>query len=325
MSDCIVRLVAASSLPVDVEPVMSCVPVPPATVVSEVCANCGKEGHDANDDAAALKLKNCTACLLVKYCGVDCQKAHRKQHKKACKLRAAELDDEKLYGQGHERSEFDVCPICTLPIPLPESDHSVVEPCCAKRICIGCERAAKERGILNCPFCRTPLPTNEAGILALIQARVEKKDPDAINHLAEKYFHGKLGLQKDVQKGAELITEAAALGSTKALFNLGVVYSTGMGVEKDEAKSIHYYKKAAMQGNVQSRHNLGLIVRQKGDYDRAVRHLLISAKMGHNNSLEMIKVMFMIGLATKEQYSQALKGHQDAWEEMMSPEREMIN
>jgi len=58
-----------------------------------VCANCGKHGSDT------VKLKNCTACCLVKYCGVICQKAHRKQHKKACTKCAAELEDEQLYSQ----------------------------------------------------------------------------------------------------------------------------------------------------------------------------------------------------------------------------------
>ncbi|EJK76816.1 hypothetical protein THAOC_01400, partial [Thalassiosira oceanica] len=69
---------------------MSCVPVAEVDVI-EACANCGKQGSDT------VKLKNCTACRLVKYCGVDCQRAHRKQHKKACKQRAAELKDEQLY------------------------------------------------------------------------------------------------------------------------------------------------------------------------------------------------------------------------------------
>ena len=54
------------------------------------CANCGKLGSNN------VKLKDCTACRLVKYCGVDCQKAHRKRHKKICKQRAAELKDEQL-------------------------------------------------------------------------------------------------------------------------------------------------------------------------------------------------------------------------------------
>ena len=96
---------------------MSCVPVVDES--DEACANCGKLGSDN------VKLKNCTACRLVKYCGVDCQKVHRKQHKKACKQRAAELKDEQLYSQGHERPEGDFCPICTLPIPLRMEKYSV--------------------------------------------------------------------------------------------------------------------------------------------------------------------------------------------------------
>ena len=52
-----------------------------ADTASDICAACGKEGDS---------LKACTACKLVKYCNRDCQIAHRKQHKKACKKRAAE-------------------------------------------------------------------------------------------------------------------------------------------------------------------------------------------------------------------------------------------
>ncbi|EJK53198.1 hypothetical protein THAOC_27420, partial [Thalassiosira oceanica] len=103
-----------------------CVPVYRESDSCEACANCGKQGNDI------VKLKSCTACRLVKYCGVDCQRAHRKQHKKACRQRAAELKDEQLYSQGHERPEGDFCPICTLPIPLPMGDHSVFNVCCMK-------------------------------------------------------------------------------------------------------------------------------------------------------------------------------------------------
>ena len=115
----------------------------------ETCANCGKEAGDT------VRLKNCTACRLVKYCGVDCQRAHRKQHKMACKKRAAELKDEKLYSQGHERLEGDFCSICTLPIPLPMHQNSLSNACCLKRICHGCVMAAQKRGMFDCPFCRS--------------------------------------------------------------------------------------------------------------------------------------------------------------------------
>ena len=56
--------------------------------VWDACANCGKSGE--GDD---VKLSNCTACYLAKYCSVDCQKAHRSEHKPACKLGAAEIKE----------------------------------------------------------------------------------------------------------------------------------------------------------------------------------------------------------------------------------------
>mmetsp|Transcript_35646 Transcript_35646/g.85069 ORF Transcript_35646/g.85069 Transcript_35646/m.85069 type:complete len:247 (-) Transcript_35646:187-927(-) len=232
----------------------------------EACANCGKLGSDA------VKLKNCTACRLVKYCGVDCQRAHRKKHKKACKQRVAELKDEQLYSQGHERPEGDFCPICTLPIPLPMDDHSIFNTCCSKQICDGCNMAAKKRGLLDCPFCRTRYPDNYADTLAMIQARVSKKDPEAIFHLGVKFVHGQLGLQKDTRKAVELWKEAAELGSIDALYNLGVAYEYGHCVHQDRAKAAEFYEKSAMQGCVDARCNLGSYEGQEGNPDRAVRH-----------------------------------------------------
>ena len=206
------------------------------------------------------------------------EKAHRKQHKKACKQRAAELKDEQLYGQGLERPEGDFCPLCTLPIPLPMNDHSVFKWCCLKTICIGCSVATQKRGMSDCAFCRTPFPKNEADVLAMLQARVEKKDPEAMYYLGNHYNHvhgGSLGLKKDTQKAIELWAEAAELGSVEAQHNLGFTYYHGDGVQEDKAKGIYFYEKAAMNGYVLSRHKLGWIEGQKRNYERSVRHFLI--------------------------------------------------
>ena len=173
----------------------------------------------------------------------------------------------------------------------------------------------------NCPFCRTTYPDKDGELLAMIQARVEKKDPDAICFLGGKYFFGGLGLQKNMPKAVELFEEAAELGSIKALAHLGNLYSHGKGVQEDKAKAIEFYKKAAMQGHISSRHNLGCAEGEKGNYDRSVRHWLISAKVGHKNSLEA-KTYFMAGGATKDQYAQALTGYQDAVEKMKSHDRD---
>ena len=282
----------------------------------EACANCGKHESDI------IKLKDCTACRLVKYCDVGCQKAHRKQHKKACKQRSAELKDEQLYGQGHERPEGDFCPICTLPIPLPMHEHSSFNVCCMKMICKGCNFAAQKRGMHDCAFCRTPLPDNDAEMVSMIRARVEKKDPEAIYVLGDKYRYGDFGLQKDMRRAAELWAEAAELGSVEAIYRLGVSYQRGDGVEQNTAKAAEFYEKAAMQGHVESRHNLGSYEGRKGDSDRAVKHFLISATLGLQDSVEMIKKLFMARIATKGQYTQALKEYQDAVEEMKSHDRD---
>ena len=284
---------------------------------AEVCANCGKEASDA------IKLKNCTACRLVKYCSVDCQKIHRKQHKTACKKRAAELKDEKLFSLGQERLEGDFCLLCTLPIPLLVDDHSNFFVCCMKRVCDGCNIAAQKRGFFDCPFCRTPLPEdiNEA-TLAMVQKRVDAKDPAAILFLGNEYYVGGYGLGKNVQRAIELWTEAAELGSTMAQSKLARQYMTGEGVTQDQAKSFRFLEEAAMKGQVAARHNLGCLEDQKGNYERAARHYLIAAKMGYHVSLGQIKEMFAHGEVTEGLYAEALKGYQDSVNETKSPERD---
>ena len=99
------------------------------------CAACGiAEGDD-------IKLKNCTACYLVKYCGIKCQKDHRKQHKRACKKRAAELRDKLLFKQP-ESTHLGDCPICCIPLSL-DMKKSTMYSCCSKFVCDGCVDANK--------------------------------------------------------------------------------------------------------------------------------------------------------------------------------------
>jgi len=296
---------------------MSCVPMNRKSETGEACANCGTHGSDT------VKLKNCTACRLVKYCGVDCQRAHRKQHKKTCKQRAAELEDKRLYSQGHERSEGDFCPLCTLAIPPPLQEYATMRSCCVKTLCDGCCLSAVKSGLGNiCPFCRTPPAKNDEEALGRIQKRVAARDPEAIRYLGDQHYYGECGLVKDASRGFELWSEAADLGSLKASSKLGMAYYYGKGVAEDEAKGIRYLESAAMQGSVESRYCLGCVEEENGNVDRAVRHFLISAKLGLKQSLDKIKDLFSDGHATRAQYAEGLQGYQDAVEEMKSPARD---
>lgn len=88
------------------------------------------------------------------------------------------------------------------------------------------------------------------------------------------------------------------------------------------AKGTRHWESAAMLGDASSRAKLGAMEMEDGKYDRAVRHLLISAKMGHHGSIDAIIDLFLRGLATKAQFAEGLGGYQDAVEEMKSPDRE---
>ena len=190
-------------------------------------------------------------------------------------------------------------------------------------VCNGCALATYKMGIGNkCEFCRTPQPEDDAEILKLVQARVEKKDPAAIEHLGGHYAKGKLGLEQDAARAVELWTEAAELGSAYACYKLGVAYVNGNGVGQDSERGVRFSEKAAMLGQPDARHHLGCYEYNLGNYDRGVRHFMISAKMGYAPSLELIKLLSQIGHATKLQYAEALKGYRDSVEEMKSPERE---
>ena len=131
----------------------------------ESCAACGK---------ADVSLKSCKACKLVKYCGVDCQVSHRSKHKKACRIRAAELFDEKLFAQPPRREE---CIICCLTLPF-NFEETCYMGCCGKTICLGCRFSLPRE---HCPFCNTTAPQSHEEANRRLFERIEKyNDPTAM-------------------------------------------------------------------------------------------------------------------------------------------------
>ncbi|EJK52664.1 hypothetical protein THAOC_28038 [Thalassiosira oceanica] len=156
-----------------------------------------------------------------------------------------------LMTSGHERPEEDACPICFDLIELPMNKHSSMNVCCVKMVCDGCILAARQQGMNDrCPFCRTPIPDNDASNLVMLQKRVSKEDAEAIAYLGDSYYHGGLGLAKDVHRAIELWTEAAELGSMGAHYQLGRSYYYGDGVDEDQPRGIRHWQKAAKKGNV---------------------------------------------------------------------------
>ena len=290
------------------------------------CANCGKEGTNLNI---------CNKCKAATYCNAACKKKHRKQHKKKCEMRVAELHGKELQRKKHTGELHDInlfkqppppedCPICMLPIPSLESG-SKYNSCCGKRICSGCIIACanRDKNEQKCPFCRTPAPISDEEQIKRAGKRMELGDANVIYNLGCCYYDGMYGLPQDHSKALELWHNAGELGNATSYYSIGNAYYNGCGsVERDETKANHYWELAAMGGHVTSRHNLGSLEGQAGNYDRALKHHMIAAVGGYNDSLKTIKQMFTKGVVTKEDYTQALRGYQAYLGEIKSAQRD---
>ena len=285
---------------------------------TNTCANCGK-GEESSGD-----LKACTACKLVKYCNRECQIAHRPQHKKACKKRAAEIHDERIFKE-HPREE---CPICMLPLPVASlclGLGTTFYSCCGKNICNGCIYEMDERGGKSmelCPFCKASPAESDEDELKRVKRLTKAGNFYAYYALGTWYDYGDRGIPQDWAKANELYLKAGELGSSEAYYNLGIAHENGRGVTIDKKRARHYYELAAMIGDVEARHNLGMMEGQAGNYQRAYKHLLLSAKAGRKESLDMVKEGYMGGRVTKEEYANTLREYQNSQDEMKSDARD---
>ena len=129
-------------------------------------------------------------------------------------------------------------------------------------------------------------------------------------------------MPQDRTKALELWHRAGELCYAEAYHNIGCAYSTGVGVERDDKKADHYYELAAMGGFVAARHNLGNAEFRAGNWDRALKHWLISAGGGLNDSVKSIQHLYKHGHATKDDYSNALRAYQAYLEEVRSEQRD---
>jgi len=276
------------------------------------CANCGKEGNSSD-------MNTCNKCNMVKYCNAACKKKHRTKHKKKCDRRVAELYDEQLF----KEVEPEECPICLLPLPVHEA-LTITESCCGKRICIGCIVAMKmsEGDKDMCPFCRTPQDTTKKEEIERIQKLMDKGNAMAFTILGGCYISRELGLPQDYQKANDLYQKGGELGCAEAYYNLGISYYHGRGVERDVKKAQHYYELATMGGHVVARYKLGCIEGQAGNHYRALNHMIIAARAGDDNSLDIVKQVFTQGGITKDGYADILRAYHKRQKEMRSEERD---
>ena len=197
--------------------------------------------------------------------------------------------------------------------------------CCGKEICSGCIYAVKSRDTVEqkCPFCRTPASKLDKENDRRRKKRVEAGDANGMFLLGCNYSEGAHGLPQDRTKALNLWHRAGELGNAKAYNNIGYAYHFGEGVERDNKKADHYYELAAMGGYVPARHNIGNSEWRAGNWDRAIKHYMIAAGSGLNDSVKNIQQLYKGGHATKEDYAKALRAYQKCIDEIRSEQRDI--
>ena len=264
---------------------------------------------------------------MVKYCNRDCQVAHRQQHKNACKVRAAEIYDEKLFQEPPHGGE---CPICC---HITDGEHDTYMSCCGKNICIGCISGCAQQNVKRiregkrdhgmCVYCRAPMKTNRPQEVTLrkLNNLMEKGEGQAIDMLAGYYRDGEMGLTQDMRKANELYLKAGEFGYSRGYFNLAQSYLSGSGVEVNMRKARYYWELAAMNGHIHARHNLACEEGKAGNHQRAYRHMVLAARAGSEESLAYVKIGYRDGYVTKDEFADTLRAYQKVRDEIMSDER----
>ncbi|KAK1733467.1 Sel1-like repeat family protein [Skeletonema marinoi] len=147
--------------------------------------------------------------------------------------------------------------------------------------------------------------------------RANANDPVALLQMGvRRYGDG------DYDGAFRYANKAAELGDAGAHYQLACLYFEGKGVEKDEKKAVYHLEQAAIGGHPLARYNLGANEKNNGRMDRAVKHWIIAAALGHDASLDAVKDSFRSGLVSKEDFAAALRAHQAAVEATKSPQRE---
>ncbi len=262
---------------------------------------------------------------LARYCsGVD---KHRtppqpplQQH--GTKNKEGDEERDKILFRQPKSSHLGDCPICFLPLPL-EHDKSILHSCCSKLVCKGCSyvntiREFKTNSHHACPFCRQGVPKTREDAERNRLNRIAANDPVALRRTGTKYLH-----EGNYEKAFEYYTRAADLGDADAHFDLSLLYQNGEGVEKDEEKEVYHLEEAAIRGHPDARCNLASYEGQNDErMDRAVKHLIIVANLGHGESMQMLKELNELGSVSDDSFAVTLRTHEAAVDAMKSPQRD---
>ncbi len=169
----------------------------------------------------------------------------------------------------------------------------------------------------TCPFCRKHPPNTKEEADELTMKRIEANDPFALRQ------EGTILLVKgDYSPAFEYFTKAADLGDIDAHYKLGTMYYQEKGVQKDQEKMKYHLEKAAIDGHPDARYLLGFVEYDNYNVERAVKHWVIAATQGDDNSIKKLMEAFQKGAFNKDELAVTLRAHKAAIDATKSEQRE---
>ncbi|EJK67891.1 hypothetical protein THAOC_11004 [Thalassiosira oceanica] len=215
------------------------------------------------------------------------------------------------------------CDICSLPMGC--SANRSIEGSAAISLCHYSNSTV--HGSRCCPYCRQGYTDVESEKKNVVRRAKAKKDPHSILLIASMRQYGINGFEQDEKKAFKELVESAELGSRDACCVIGHSYAEGSGVERNMNLAKYWYQIAAVRGCSTSRVELANFDLKEKDPESAVRHLMISCRLGDDDGLNLLGKLYRGGLkkkdpcVTKDQYARALRSHKEFADSMKSDSR----
>ena len=100
------------------------------------------------------------------------------------------------------------------------------------------------------------------------------------------------------------------------------MYYHGQGVQANKKMAKHHVEIATVAGHVRARCNLGVIEWRGGNHHRAVKHFVISANAGDDDSMKAVQYGYKDGLVNKYVFEKTLRARKKSNDEQKSEWRD---
>ena len=142
---------------------------------------------------------------------------------------------------------------------------------------------------------------------------IELKDDNTMYRFGNEYY-----IEKDYIKARKVFEEAAKLGNSSAINDLGYMYLEGLGMEKDYDKARKLFEEAVKLEDSAAMNNLGYMYREglgvEKDYDKVRKLFEEAVKLGDSAAMYNLAKMYQEGLGVSKDYNKAKELYEQAYQ-----------